>query len=451
MSKLQKKRGGPPQKVGDTGFFLTDGFYNSQTGVGSGRNQAITFCPEFFVSEQELSDLVDCNWLARRVVRALPEAAHQDEILWESDKDRDTWDKINTLEGNDDGALLTADVWARTHGCSLLILGQDYSGGLEKPFGEGTPIEWLEPVASYDFHVGATDLNNDKENVRRFGKPEYYTISGRHRLNGQKIHHSRAIHFSGPTLSDPDHSRDWRKMQQLSVLDPVYSLISGYALTWSAFETMIQQGAVPIWTLKGLISGLSKSSDLVDRLKLQQEMVSVVNAIFLDAGAGETYERKAVSLADVPETMKQLAIQLCAGVDIPVSELFGKLISGLGDKGEAEDQKWLRKIDRHRNLTLGPRMKKIMPGAVFKWKPVSVPTPLEKAEIFGKWWSFGQVTTQEARDATEGALELPNLTPQGKAELERLNARTSIDPYATAGGPGASESAEADPDTDEGA
>lgn len=441
MSKLRRRQ----HTISAPSTVLNDAWYNAQRGVGDLKTGHIGFCPEAYVPEEELSNLADFYWLARRIVRALPEAAIQDEILWEKDADKEHWKKIDYVEGNDDGAFLTACVWARTHGVSLLVLGQDYSGSPEEPFKEGVPVEWLEPIASPDFIVGANDLNTDKTDFKRFEKPEFYTISGRHRLNGTRIHHSRVVHFAGPTLSDIDHSRDYRKMQQASVLDAMYMALSGYGLSWSAFDSMIQQGAVPIWKLKGLISGIGGSDELIARLQLQQETVSVTRAIMLDADSNEEYKRESVPLTDIPELMKMLAIQIAAVGDIPAGELFGKLIAGLGDDSDGEQEKWDRKIRNFRAKVLAPRLGKIMPGAKFEWKPVQVEKPIEQAQLTELYWKMGGVLDEEIRDLSEKALGLPNLTPEQIAALRAKNAAASARQFGLPPPPGGEEEEDDDP------
>lgn len=421
------------QAIVDAADFVVvnDGFENARSGIGqSTQSRDVVFCPGFQAPEQTLSDIVDTNWLGRKIVRALPEAAMQEKILFADPTQAETWQRINAIEGNDDGAFLSAQVLARTHGVSLLILGQDWGGEPSTPADPNAPIEWLEPVRSEDFTVAGGDLCQDRTNARRFGKPDFYRIHGTHRFRGQRIHYSRVLPFYGPSYSDPSHSRNIFKLQGLSALDPVFDVLAQYSLSWAAIAEMIQQGSVPIWRLHGLINGMTKDpAGMAARLQVQQEQVSVVRAILLDAEKNESYSRENVSFADIPEVVKQLTLQVSAAANIPVSELFGRIVSGLGDVGEVEDRKWVRKVATYRTNTLDPKIARIMPGAKYAWQPIMIPSPQERFALEKGYWDMGTTTDAEARKFAEEALALEPLTPEGLAELEERNgARPPIDP-----------------------
>jgi phage-related protein (TIGR01555 family) len=409
---------------------VVDSFVDLKTGVGLSALARTPFIVPMQYTEQELSDLVDFNWLARRVVRALPEASLQDSLEFTDSAAADQWAKINALEGNDDGAFLHACNLARTHGVSLLILGQKWSGSPETPMTDfGEPVQWLDPVRSEEFTVSAGDICKDPNNEARFNRPEYFRICGTHRFAGQRIHHSRVVVFSGPAYSDPMHSRNWQKLQGLSAIDPCADVLAKYGLTWSAVSTLFQQASIPIMTQAGVIAGLAQNSKEVKaRLQLQQEMLSVNRVVILDADRNEKYQRESVSFADMPNMLQQVSLQMAAATELPVSELFGRIVSGLGDTGEVEERRWNKRCTSYRTNSLDPRIARIMgTEAKYSWKPLKIQTPTEAAQGVRGFWDMGTVTDAEARRAAENALGLEPLTPaQALALAERSNGLSEI-------------------------
>lgn len=427
----------------DAAIVARDAFENLTKGIRSSVRDT-RFVAHSGLNEDALSLLVDHNWLARKIVRALPEAAHQNEILWANDADKDRWAEINAIEWNNDGALLTAAFLARTHGVSMLILAQDFGGDLAQPFSERVPVNFLEVVPSRNFQVHPQDKAMDGS--RRQGLPELYTIEGDHRLRGQKVHHSRCVMFYGPTLSDIDTSRDKDKLQQASVLDAVWDALQQYGLTWESAAQLMYQASVGVWTMKGLIRSLSSNAKEVGaRLELQSNSISSFKTILLDAEGNESFDRKAVNFGEIPEMEKMQILQIAAAADIPVSELFGRIIAGLGDVGTTEDKRWIRKVDGYRTSILAPALRRIMPGAEFSFPPIDTPPQKEQLETLTAAWKMSAITQDEVRGAVEKIFGLGPLSPAGKQELYGKLAPV---PPADPAGPDDGEDPAADPDTD---
>lgn len=434
---------------------VVDGFYDINRKIGTqGLRQDLQGTQGFFttrLSYDALSRLVDFDWLSRRVVRALVEAAWQDALIFAEDKDREHWERINYIEGNDDGAFLTAAILARTHGASLLIKGFAYSGSPEQPIPEGSepPIDFLIPVAAPDYEVQDTDLNQDADDPEHYGLPEYYRIEGNHRYKGLRIHRSRVVHFAGPAASSEDTAREPEKLVGLSVLDPVIETIQSFGLSWSSVTEMMKQASIPIWTLQGLISGLaSGSKEIAARFELQQEMLSSNRAVLLDAAANESYRRESVDFASIPQVLQQLCIQMSAAGQIPVQELFGRIISGLGETGKEDSERWQRQTNSYRTRSLKPRIDLIL-GSDVEWEFAELGSqePRDFVSIVKEWWNMGMITDQELRTLTAKALTLPDLTPAELAEL--LASSKPLPPVGEEGDDPDAEEEGDDPDAEE--
>lgn len=374
------------------------------------------------LSYQQIAYLIDNNWLARKIVRWLPTNSFGAELVFTEQKDLEDWQKVNASPNTDDGAFLTAAIWANAFGKCLLLKGYPYSGALDQPLGTALgEIEFLEPIPAPAFTVRQEDLCRDENNAARFGLPEYYRITkGKHRFGGQSIHYSRFVEFIGPTATDPDNMRDRIAGVHLSILDPVWKVIQEFGLSWGAVSLLIQQASIPVFRMKGAIKGLAANAkEVLDRMDIMTEQMSITKAVVLDADEEEDYERKAVSFSDLPAVMQQLAIKLSAASDIGLGELFGRIVSGLGDSEKGEENRTTRKIDNYRTRTLAPRIREIV-GAqdVVQWSFAPVVTPDKKAEfeIRKGYFDVGALTDQEMRAAAEkdcGLEHVENWEPVG--------------------------------------
>lgn len=399
---------------------ISDNYYDSVTRIGA-RARPPQLASPHILSYEELSELVDFYWLASRIVKALPEVALQGRIFAQ-DEINDEWEQINKIEGNDDGAFFTACVLARTHGASLLIKGSDVSGDPESPMPEGSVIHWLSPVSVNEFTIEPGDLKEDVNLAKYYGDPEYYRIVGQHKLSGARVHHSRVVHFSGPALVDQSHSRERLKLVQASALDAVSRVLQAYSLSWSAANTMLQQGAVPVWELKGLLSGLKMNvKDVQQRMLIQSEAASYYNAIMLEAGAGESFRREPLQIGGVADLLKMLALEIAAAGGLNAEELFGKMFGGLSENGEIADQKWIRRVNSYWTRSLAPRIKSILPQAKLIREDLADPGPAARLNLLDGFWKMGAVKDSEVRAEAIRLLGLQEIEDESVSRQESLS------------------------------
>ncbi len=406
------------------------------------------------LTDQQIANLIDGNWLARRIVRALPEASWGSDLVFADQAQADEWAKLNTNANTDDGSFLTGAIWAQAFGKCIVLKGYDYSGALDQPLGQVLgEIQFLEPITPQQFEVRADDLNKDPNNPQRYGLPEYYRIiPGRHRFGGQRIHYSRFVEFVGPTATSPDNMRNRIAGVHLSVLDPVWLVIQEYGQTWESISTLIRQASIPIFKMKGAIKGLAAEADAVlQRMDVMVDQMDVSKAVVLDADENEDYRREAVSFADLPAMTQQLSIKIAAAGGIPLGELFGRIISGLGDSEAGETAKWNRRISSYRTRTLAPRIQQIVGNSeqtVWEFAPLVTPTRKEEYDLAKGYWDVGAVDDNEMRLKAEDALNLEHV--EGWVPPDKRT--TTPDPGATETSPAApavGAPAEPDPSTAE--
>lgn len=412
---------------------LVDSFDAPLHAGGTARGSARVIDPFARLTNQQIAHLIDNDWLARRIVRALPEAAWGSELQFADPLQLERWQTMNLSAGSDDGSFLTCAILARAFGKCLLLRGHSHGGDLVQPLAaQPGPIEFLEAISAAQFRVDDNDLNRDPSQPRRFGLPEWYTITGG-RFSGQRAHWSRFIEFIGPSATSTDNMRDRRAGVHLSVLDPVYAVLCEYRGGWSAISRLIVQASIPVFKMKGAIKGLHADAPAVlERFQIMADQMTSSKAIVLDADEDESYERKAVSFADLPDMVQQLTIKIAAAANMPLGELFGRIVSGLGDSELGESTKWERQIDSYRTRTLAPRIRQIVGSgdAQFSFAPVIKPDlQAAQARIRG-WFDLGAMTDQEVRtiaERSENLEHIENWTAQGLTAVPTESDATALE------------------------
>jgi hypothetical protein len=150
--------------------------------------------------------------------------------------------------------------------------------------------------------------------------------------------------------------------------------------------------------------------------------------VFLDAEAGEAFDRKSVSFQDLPQLMQQLTLTVSAASQIPVTVLMGQAPAGLQATGEGDFRNWHATLRAERDRSYGPKLQRVTSYALGQpievgFDPLWQPTEPEEADIRAKQlagdraaWEMNVVSSQEIRDSRgrDGSLGL-QIEPGSKA------------------------------------
>ena len=253
-----------------------------------------------------------------------------------------------------DDALIKALKFSRAYGGSIVLVGaNDGSADLSKPLNENNikTIDYLNVFDAYEAQVEAMETNPLKKG---YGRPTMFRINP-HLGSGlstlQKVHASRCLVFSGPIVNHKQLlstrsgvSWGWGD----SVLIRCAELIRDYDAAWGGVSNLLHDFAQSVYKIKGLGAALlaDKDKTIKKRWHLINMARSIINATLIDKD-DEEFTRDTVSMAGVPETLKEFQARLSACAGMPITKLFGTSSGGLGSTGEAEDRTW---YDYVRNL-----------------------------------------------------------------------------------------------------
>ena len=226
-----------------------------------------------------------------------------------------------------------------------------------------------------------------------FGMPRDFTIAGG--ATGQAtIHPSRLTTFYGNDLPDRDITSSafgWGD----SVLIAVMSAVKQAESASANINSLIYEANVDVVSIEGLaeILKLPGGEDKVrDLLKMNLDAKSNLRALVLDAK--NTYQRKAVSFASLPDLMDRFDQHAAGAADIPMTRFMGMSPGGMNSTGESDLRNYYDRVSAGQTLEMGPAMMRLDealirsgtgardPGIHYDWNPLWQLSETDKATIF---------------------------------------------------------------------
>lgn len=404
-----------------------DGWQNSLTGLGLSGDPSTQYRygQPCYRSATELTNLYRYNWLARKLVEAMPFRALARGVD-ESTPLPVGFDELNYAKW-DEGALMRAIVFGRLYGGCHLFIG--YQGGgtdLTLP-PSGGRAAFLDVFTRHELTPAtlnggqARDLDPLSPTV---GEVTHWQVTGDNPRAGMVYHRDRAIAFGGNSLppqvlmrsaainrgeTSTRFDRDWSD----SVLLKCWDDIQRYGTFWQSISYLIQVSSVGVLKISGLIEMLAQESQdtIKARIDVLNRSLAVTRNLLLDSSGGEDYDRKAVSFADVPALLDQLMQATSGAFDMPATELFGRAPQGMNATGESDAAMWEARVTEWRNRVLRPRMDRLCSAIagspqVIEYPDVHISSETEQAdlrlkEIQGdeRLWTMSIVSPDEIRKA----------------------------------------------------
>lgn len=431
---------------------IRDAWQNLLTGLGTSQDRTLrtSFLRGCTKTESELTAIYRHNWLARRVVDALPQRA-----LARGVSEKTPWPasyaEINFAnEAWPEGAFLRAASLGRLYGGSGLYLGFNQGEDLTQPAPPSARAEFVDVFSRFELQCAkATAAEKGVPQGQRerwpgqwreenpasalFGQPLVWELAfGTNPRKGLRFHHSRMIRFSG-TSKPPEATageqassergalddRDWSD----SVLLSVWEDIQRYGVFWQNVDQLISVGSVGWLKMRGLFEALStENADAIRaRVDVFNQSLSTARLMMLDSDGNEEYGREAVSFAGVAEVLQELQLATAGAVKQPVTELFGRAPAGMNATGESDLQNWDSEVTGYQKRQLQPRASRYASAlqgspVAIEFPPVRVPSEAEVEEQRAKrigaterLWAMGAFSDQEIRDAQRAGVPVEQL------------------------------------------
>ena len=323
------------------------------------------------------------HWLARRIVdlpaidmtRAWPKVVC-DKSPEDIEKFDRTIDRTRTSR-----AIRQAIKWARLYGgAGAVICIKGHEDYLDEPLDldDVTPGSYLGLIP-FDRWVGiypVGQIQETMENPQDWGLPEFYEVRGTGTAGGIdfKIHASRILRFTGPEVPTPEFQAQiyWG----ISVIEVVWEELrkrdnASWAILNLLFRAQIisQQNPELAQALSGL--GMSQQAlvQFTRRMEAQNELLS--NQSMLILGEGCSMNAMQYTFGGIGEVYGQFQMDTAGAAEMPVTRLFGRTITGLGQSNDADERLYEEKIATDQGEQLRPQLDKLYPViAVSEWGEV---------------------------------------------------------------------------------
>lgn len=264
--------------------------------------------------------------------------------------------------------LQTAMTWARLFGGAGALMVID---GQENMLDEPLDLDSINPgtykgLIVFDRWSGitpGTETVDDINYITDFGLPKYYDV---HSENSEmfRVHHSRILRFCGPQVPNPEFYAQLK--WGISELEPVYEeLRKRDNMSWSILNLLFRAQLIGQKNpeLAQLLSGAASSKDALlhfqQRMQAQNELLS--NQSMMIVGEDGDVFTHSYSFAGVSEIYSQFQMDIAGAARIPVSILFGRTISGIGQSNDADIRIYEQDIAQKQNEELRPQLDKLLP------------------------------------------------------------------------------------------
>jgi phage-related protein (TIGR01555 family) len=316
-----------------------------------------------------MQSLYRSNWIARKVIDCIAEDMLKNWIQVVSElkpEQIDKFDRAIDATGTQE-KLLTAIKWARLFGGAGAIMIIEGEDDLSKPLQlEEVPLHGYKGLLVFDRWSGITpsaEVCNDITRPEEFGLPASYRITTE-TASSYDVHASRVLRFTGRSLPQ----WEWQAEQRwgISEYEVIYDELKKRDNTSWNIASLIFRANILALKQKGLseaLSGIGKSQQALQNfyttLQAQTHLMSNQGLMVLpEEGGLETHQYGFNGINDV---YVSFMLDICGACEIPMSRLFGRSVTGLGQTGEGDEHIYYDLIGQKQKRELNPQLKKLFP------------------------------------------------------------------------------------------
>ena len=309
------------------------------------------------------------HWISRRIV----DGAAKDMVrTWPtvmSDLEPGDLDKIDNAirRTSTKSKVLEALKWARLFGgsgCLMIIDGHE--NRLEEPLKlDEVELGAYKGLIPFDRWVGIQpdgQVSSDYSKPTEFNLPQHYTVSSPGGGPAFRVHASRILRFCGPTVPSPE--REAQTWWGISVLEPAYEEIRKRDnLSWNVLSLTFRANLIG-WKDDNLAQMLSGAGMNQQALQGFQQRMGAMNSLLSNQsmlimpkdGGMESVNYSFGGLSDV---MQQFQMDIAGAAEYPVTRLFGRTMTGLGQTNDADERFYEEKIAMDQDEQLRPQLSKL--------------------------------------------------------------------------------------------
>lgn len=394
--------------------YIKDGWMNLISSIGTSKDKRThtTFDNPIYLDKSLLTAVWIGDGYGAKIVSAPADDMTREWITITNDDENKISNKLKDLDSP--GAFNLALKWSRLFGGGVILMGIADGLDLVEPVNENK-IKDIHYLRVYDrSQIDIRKHNYDLNPLSpTFGELETITIIP---VYGEQfvVHVSRCLIFKGipvPNRETTDDVNYWG----MSVLQQIWDQLRDFNSAFASVSTILQELIIGKYTLVGLAELMASGQEQLvrDRVNIIEMSKSVINAVLLDGD--EKYERDAVSLGGIPETLYAFMMFLSGVSGIPVTRLFGRSAAGMNATGENDLMNYYDMIKSSQENKLQKQLQRLVDyinvnekivDPTIKFKPLIQTTQKEEidmrktqADIDNMYMNTGVLLPEEIRDS----------------------------------------------------
>ncbi len=237
--------------------------------------------------------------------------------------------------------------WARLYGgacCVMLIEGQDLSTPLKPATIAPGQFKGLYVLDRWVVWPSTAGLNSSVETYGPdYGLPKYYRIStGDYAsLDNKVVHYSRILRFTGHRLPY------WQAIRELfwgqSIVESMYDRMVAYDNVTFGIAQLVSKSYLRVQKIPSLTESLATGGDaarnaLMDRMLFLKLLQGIEGVSVMDAEEDMTFA--SFTFSGLKDVLIQMAEQVAAASEVPMTKFFGQAPSGLSATGEYDQKNY---------------------------------------------------------------------------------------------------------------
>jgi uncharacterized protein len=335
--------------------------------------------------DSELASLYSRDSIVKAIVDKVPEAVFNNPISIVDDDDGKIYKELSRM--NFFSSIVTALKYARLYNGSIIVTLYEGDDDLEKPVRALGRVSGYRVYSSGRLVMDDSDWVKEKENPY-FGSVEYYRFIKKDKTE-QKIHSSRISVIKGELFPDSETGTVKQEVFGLSLINLIKDGSKLFGTSISSIGNMLKENGVSVFGFDGFWQRLEikdGENSIRKRMGLLKSQISAFRGIIQDRN--DTFAQINHNFAGIPEVMRIVMAYVSSCSQIPVSILFGNMITGLSSTNEGDIRVFNELVEKTREDKLYNVMCKLISD--FAKRNLGL-----KKDLEFEWGAVGQMTETE--------------------------------------------------------
>ena len=364
--------------------------------------------------DSELASLYSRDALVKAITDKVPEAVFNNPISIIGDDDGKMYKDLSKM--NFFSSIVKALKYARLYNGSIIVTLYEGDDDLENPVRTLGKVTGYRVYSSGRLMMDDSDWVKDKESPY-FGSVEYYRFIKKDGTT-QPIHASRVAIVKGELLPDSEDVTVKQEIFGLSLINMIKDGSKLFGTSISSIGNMLKENGVSVFGFEGFWQKLMTKGgeeSIRKRMGLLKSQMSAFRGIIQDRN--DTVAQINHNFTGIPEIMRIVMAYVSSSSQIPVSILFGNMITGLSSTNEGDIRVFNELVEKTREDKLYDVMCELISD--FAKRNLGL-----KKDIEFEWGAVGQMTETEKTTSLVTIVDIAVklFSMEGVVEIEDIKA-----------------------------